>query len=229
LLKSNFFDSGQHKAREDVKTSSYSEMAPHLTTDMLWTEPRDMWFISIDAIWADFCTSQKIKCENTVEGGRKFGPTNTSTQPEVVMQPFIDSIPLQLWLYVEEEPVTCNMDLPKKKKKNIEAILYTDRLSNVQLSHPQYIYLMRIAEAISEMSLFLTIDTRKTFNFSMQDDSVNLIGCLPSIEVSFIMPTLPLSYELPRDNSSYLDLNEFPQGLETKRVFEFENMEKNEK
>lgn len=181
---------------------------------MLWTEPRDVWFINIDPVWADFCQEVKTKNENGLEGRRKFRSSTITSQVESVMHPFIDSVPVQMWVYVEQDKSDVIEKQPIKRKKSIQAILHVDRICNVQLTHSNYLSLMRFVESVSEISIFLTIDTRKTFKLSMLDDSVQIIGCLPRLEISFIMSLIPAIPNILRDDNSIFDLEStFPGPL----------------
>lgn len=169
---------------------------------MLWTEARDVWYISIDTIWADFVVvDPKQKGENgDTESKRRFrASTVTSQSSETLLLPFVDSVPVTLWLYVKEEPIDSEFSMGQRK--DIQAILRTDGMCNVQITHQQYLFLLRTIEAISEISLFLTIDTRKTYIVSRRDDSVELILCVPRIEISFILPHKE-TLDLPRETSS---------------------------
>lgn len=196
------------KVREGRRSSSHDGI--HLTTDMLWTESRDVWCITVDTVWADFCVEPKFKPEFDNGGGeqkRKFRTSTTTSQSDSSLLPFVDSLPLSLWLYSEEELIDPEFSLGTRK--DVKAILRTDGMCNIQLTHQQYLFLLRAAEAISEISLFLTIDTRKTYIVPRRDDSVHLIGCLPRLEISFILPCTENS-DIQRENSSLDDIGPSP-------------------
>lgn len=151
---------------------------------MLWTEARDVWSVTVDTVWADFCVEQKPNQAN--EPKRKFRSNTITSMSEASLIPFVDSIPVAVWLYIEEEPV--DREYSMGNRKDIKALLRVDGMCNVQMTHQQYLFILRAAEAISEISLFLTVDTRKTYIVPRRDDSVDVVGCLPRVELSLILP-----------------------------------------
>ena len=62
--------------------AKYAELWPIMRKDLLWTEAKDVWYVHLDPLWADF-----------------QGTPATGSRPI----PFIDALPASLWLYKQEE------------------------------------------------------------------------------------------------------------------------------
>ena len=62
--------------------AKYQELWPIMRKDLLWTESKDVWYVHLDPLWADF-----------------QGTPATASRPI----PFVDALPATLWLYKQEE------------------------------------------------------------------------------------------------------------------------------
>ena len=168
---------GQAVNNNDAK---YQELWPMMRKELLWTEAKDVWYVHVDPLWADF-----------------HGTPATGNRPI----PFIDAFPATLWLYKQEEPgsggvcgaaggqtgtsssqvptvkpITKPPPLPPRGKstnampiKNnksevniakMHLLLHITNLVSVQLNHYQFLFLMRLLETVSEITTFLTQDVR---------------------------------------------------------------------
>ena len=66
--------------------------------DLLWTEAKDVWFVSVDPLWADF-----------------EGTPATDLRPV----PFVDAFPLILWMYKDESDDPMPAKDPKCAKMHL--------------------------------------------------------------------------------------------------------------
>ena len=66
--------------------------------DLLWTEAKDVWFVTVDPLWADF-----------------EGTPATDSRPV----PFIDAFPLTLWMYKDESELPAPTKDPKTAKMHL--------------------------------------------------------------------------------------------------------------
>lgn len=179
---------------------------------MLWTEPRDIWFVRVDTFWADFCWTESVSSST---GSRKRGSVarfesiaseNGSVWGQSGVDqlgppsPFIDPVPLSGWIYV---PPPSNSPAAKQQGKDVpplSVLLTAQSMVNVQMTHYQYLFLMRMVEAFGELSLFLNLDTERVIGeLAAKAKELFLMLYIPRIEVSFLFPALPP--QLPRDNS----------------------------
>ena len=155
----------------------YQELWPVMKKDLLWTEAKDVWYVHVDPLWADF-----------------HGTPATGNRPI----PFIDAFPATLWLYKQEEsgssgpggqtgtstgskPISKPPPLPPRGKSTnalpinnkmnnkseivpniakMHLLLHITNLVSVQLNHYQFLFLMRLLETVSEITTFLTQDVR---------------------------------------------------------------------
>ena len=70
--------------------------------DLLWTESKDVWYVHLDPLWADFHGT----------------PAAAGSRPI----PFVDAFPASLWLYKQEENETEQNKpppLPKRTSKTL--------------------------------------------------------------------------------------------------------------
>src|SRR5690348_16332904 len=144
-----------------IKCSSFQEVAAELTKDTMWIEPRDVWYVSLDPFWADFRVETKKKPNpNEEKGIGKRKPlsrhaTNDNPSKSALIYPFVDAIAITAWLYLDK--VRNN----NAEQQNIHALVSSNGLCKVQLTHYQYLFIMRMAEAFGELSLFMTLDAEQ--------------------------------------------------------------------
>lgn len=167
---------------------------------MLWTDARDVWYISMDPFWAEFHIDIKKKPDSSQSannkrqsssGGKGFSRNATlddSCTKSAIIYPFIDSIPLTIWIYPTQENQEEGQSQSKEKKKKLQAIFSTSGICKVQLNHYQFLFLMRMAEALGELSLFITLDAKQIIGKEVLQNLVTFLGCLTSIEVTLLFP-----------------------------------------
>lgn len=178
-----------------TSTANYQDLWPVMKKELLWTEAKDVWYLHLDPLWADF-----------------HGTPATGTRPV----PFLDAFPVSLWLYKQEEDFGLPNNAPlfetvkpkeKKKKKEKPAIVteadhakmhllvQITNLVSVQLNHYQFLFLMRLLETVSEITTFLAQDVRHILGEA--DESSMALGLIaPQVDLSLLMPSISQS----RDN-----------------------------
>lgn len=72
---------------------------------------------------------------------------------------------------------------------DLHVIAHVSNLVSVQIDHYQYLFLLRLAEEITELSTFLTIDSKRILQIHSENKSI-VIGCVvPQVEVTMVMPS----------------------------------------
>ena len=76
-----------------------------------------------------------------------------------------------------------------EKSADLHVIAHFGNLVSVQLDHYQFLFLMRLAEEMNELTTFLTIDSKRIMQEKNPNQSV-IIGCvIPQVEVTLVMPS----------------------------------------
>lgn len=195
------------------KIESFQDLAS-LSKEMMWTEPRDIWYVSVDTFWADFCF-EAVSASVTSGSGKRRAPmarfesiasesggvwaTGDQFGPP---SPFIDPVPLSGWIYAPPPPTSGKQHEEDNSISNIplSVLLSAQSMVNVQMTHYQYLFLMRMVEAFGELSLFLNLDTERVIGeIAAKVKELFLMIHIPRIEVSFLFPALPA--QLARDAS----------------------------
>ena len=109
-----------------------------LSRELLWTEAKDVWCISLDPVWGDFLGARAVGTGKPV--------------------PFLDAVPVTVWVHTQMDP---NSTIKDTTNADIHALAHISNLVSVQLNHYQYLFLLRLAEDASEMVTFLSIDSSK--------------------------------------------------------------------
>lgn len=72
---------------------------------------------------------------------------------------------------------------------DLHVIAHVANLVSVQIDHYQYLFLLRLAEEITEMTTFLSMDAKRITNQETNEKSI-IIGCvIPQVEVTLVMPS----------------------------------------
>lgn len=72
---------------------------------------------------------------------------------------------------------------------DIHIIAHVSNLVSIQIDHYQYLFLLRLAEEMTEVSTFLTIDAKRILKENDESKSI-VIGCvIPQVEVTLVMPS----------------------------------------
>ncbi|XP_014283394.1 bridge-like lipid transfer protein family member 3B [Halyomorpha halys] len=100
---------------------------------------------------------------------------------------FLDTFPLKIWLH---------MDGPKN---DINALAYISNLISIQINHYQLLFLLRLADEMTELVTMLEMDAERI----KHEKSGNLVvgAVIPQVEVTLVMPS-----QTPGKESSGADL-----------------------
>lgn len=72
---------------------------------------------------------------------------------------------------------------------DLHIIAHVSNLVSVQFDHYQYLFLLRLLEEVSELSTFLTVDSKRILKEKDETKSI-VIGCVvPQVEVTLVMPS----------------------------------------
>ncbi len=157
--------------------------------DLLWTEAKDVWYLFLDPVWADF-----------------HGTPSADNRPV----PLVDAFPLNLWLYKEPD------DLPEEKRMaaqgdrppaKMHILGETGGLVSAQLNHYQLLFLLRAVETVSEITTFLTEDVKHILGEGAdgqeeEEDSIAVGVMAPQVDLSLLMPSVAQSKEFDGSSSS---------------------------
>lgn len=86
----------------------------------------------------------------------------------------------------DEATSALNLD---ERSADLHVIAHFGNLVSVQMDHYQFLFLMRLAEEMNELTTFLTMDNKRIMQERNPNQSV-IIGCvIPQVEVTMIMPS----------------------------------------
>lgn len=72
---------------------------------------------------------------------------------------------------------------------DLHIIVQVSNLVSVQIDHYQYLFLLRLAEEMTELTTFLTVDSKRILKENDENKSI-VIGCVvPQVEVTLVMPS----------------------------------------
>ncbi|XP_059079286.1 bridge-like lipid transfer protein family member 3B isoform X2 [Tigriopus californicus] len=146
--------------------------------DLLWTEAKDVWYLHLDPVWADF-----------------HGTPSSGSRPV----PLVDAFPITLWLYKkpdDEDDKAIRSDKSSNTNESPQADMYVigsiKSLISVQLNHYQLLFLLRTVEMISEITMFLAQDVHDILGEEEgQDDGSVVLGItIPQVDLSLLMPSI---------------------------------------
>lgn len=87
-----------------------------------------------------------------------------------------------------------NEGFPKKNEQDensadLHIIAHVANLVSVQIDHYQFLFLMRLAEELTELTTFLSIDSKRIMQENNPEASI-IVGCvIPQLEITMIMPS----------------------------------------
>ncbi|XP_055541328.1 bridge-like lipid transfer protein family member 3A isoform X2 [Wyeomyia smithii] len=100
----------------------------------------------------------------------KKKPADVNNRPTVPCQP-VDS----------EAEATVSADL--------HVIAHVSNLVSIQIDHYQYLFLLRLAEELTELATFLSLDSKRILQAANVEKSI-IVGCvIPQVEISLVMPS----------------------------------------
>uniref|UniRef100_A0A1Q3F3C1 Uncharacterized protein n=1 Tax=Culex tarsalis TaxID=7177 RepID=A0A1Q3F3C1_CULTA len=72
---------------------------------------------------------------------------------------------------------------------DLHIIAHVSNLVSVQIDHYQYLFLLRLAEELTELATFLSLDSKRILQAANVEKSI-IVGCvIPQVEVSLVMPS----------------------------------------
>jgi len=167
-----------------VRDQPTPNMSPSLAfkRDLLWTEARDVWHCAVSSVWAEFT----VPC--------------SPNRPI----PLLDATPLSAWVYAKPEKGAqpkVDKDRPSRKlltqfygsqeksqeEVGIHVLALASQLVSLQLDHYQLVFLLRLAESLSEMGAFLSSDSVRIVD-PMVPPGMVIGAVLPQLDVSVILP-----------------------------------------
>ncbi|CAG9864349.1 unnamed protein product [Phyllotreta striolata] len=160
-------------APESIDASVTDDWMAQFTREMLWTDAKDVWCISLDPVWADFNGTRAIGMAKSV--------------------PFLDTLPVTLWLHTHMDP-NSTIKQPKSDEEeapsyaDIHALVYITNLVSVQINHYQYLFLLRLAEDAALLATYLSIDAERILQVE-SNSSIAMGVIVPQLEVTFVMPS----------------------------------------
>ncbi|XP_055295755.1 bridge-like lipid transfer protein family member 3B isoform X2 [Sitodiplosis mosellana] len=72
---------------------------------------------------------------------------------------------------------------------DLHIIAHVSNLISVQVDHYQYLFLLRIAEEFTELSTFLTVDSKRILKEEDESKSIVIACVIPQVEVTLVMPS----------------------------------------
>ncbi|XP_058062707.1 bridge-like lipid transfer protein family member 3B [Anopheles bellator] len=80
-------------------------------------------------------------------------------------------------------------DADGNKTADLHVIAHVSNLVSVQIDHYQYLFLLRLAEELTELATFLSLDSQRILQAANKEKSI-IVGCvIPQVEVSLVMPS----------------------------------------
>ncbi|XP_051166558.1 UHRF1-binding protein 1-like isoform X3 [Leptopilina boulardi] len=163
---------------DNFSSNSVNEMVRQLKRELLWMEAKDVWCCNFEPVWGDFF------------GARAVGQNRPV--------PFLDAFPLTLWIHMKTEDTTSenttssssssSSSSSKIPSADIHGLAYISNLISVQINHYQFLFLLRLSEAVTEMATYLNVDSNKILKVE-RGSSIVIGALIPQIEVTFIMPS----------------------------------------
>ena len=150
----------------DFSSNSVNEMIHQLNRELLWTEAKDVWCCNFEPVWGDFF------------GARAVGQNRPV--------PFLDAFPLTLWVHMNsgDNPENASASSPSSSA-DIHGLAYISNLVSVQINHYQFLFLLRLAEIVSEMATYLAVDSNKILK--VESGGSLVIGALiPQVVLIFM-------------------------------------------
>ncbi|XP_065072642.1 bridge-like lipid transfer protein family member 3B isoform X2 [Ochlerotatus camptorhynchus] len=88
---------------------------------------------------------------------------------------------------VPQNPVDSSTDAAKTA--DLHVIAHVSNLVSVQIDHYQYLFVLRLAEDLTELATFLSLDSKRILQAANVESSI-IVGCvIPQVEVSLVMPS----------------------------------------
>ncbi|XP_055684549.1 bridge-like lipid transfer protein family member 3B isoform X2 [Lutzomyia longipalpis] len=76
-----------------------------------------------------------------------------------------------------------------EKSADLHVIAHVSNLVSLQIDHYQFLFILRLAEDLTELSTFLSLDTKRIMAEKATTNSI-IVGCvIPQVEVTLVMPS----------------------------------------
>uniref|UniRef100_A0A6B2EHQ2 Uncharacterized protein n=1 Tax=Phlebotomus kandelakii TaxID=1109342 RepID=A0A6B2EHQ2_9DIPT len=76
-----------------------------------------------------------------------------------------------------------------EKSADLHVIAHVSNLVSLQIDHYQFLFILRLAEELTELSTFLSLDTKRIMAEKATSNSI-IVGCVvPQVEVTLVMPS----------------------------------------
>lgn len=169
---------------EVLDTTNINVLMQQLHRELLWTEAKDVWCISLDPVWGDFLGARSVGVSKPV--------------------PFLDTVPVTIWLHSQLDPnSTLKTNNDHTSTADIHALTQISNLVSIQINHYQYLFLLRLAEELAELATFVSLDSNRIIKVE-SSGSLVVGALLPQVEVTFVMPS-----QCPGKESSGADAESF--------------------
>ncbi|XP_063237509.1 bridge-like lipid transfer protein family member 3A isoform X2 [Bacillus rossius redtenbacheri] len=149
-----------------ITASTVAELHSQMQRSLLWVDSRDVWSVSLEPVWGDFMGAPAVGAGTPV--------------------PFLDAFPLTLWAHVNL-PSSAG-SVPGDGRADVHVLAHVSTLVSVQLNHYQYLFLLRLADDLTELTTFLTLDSDRILRRE-GGGSLVLGALLPQVEVTLVMPS----------------------------------------
>lgn len=207
-----------HIAATDMTTSVQPDSPSSLFTlnqlsrYALWNDTRDVWCIKIDPVWIEFLGIRSIGASRTIPfmdavpitlwiHGKSEIDNTIEEKLEQQQNPFEIQVKKrnEMILSVQSlnqmtDGITASPHIPIRqnieddKSGDLHVIAYFENLVSIQIDHYQFLFLMRLAEELNELTTFLSIDSKRIMAESPNKSVI--IGCvIPQVEVTLVMPS----------------------------------------
>ncbi|XP_025411987.1 UHRF1-binding protein 1-like isoform X4 [Sipha flava] len=148
----------------NIIVSTLEEFMKELNQELLWIEARDIWCIRLDPVWGDF-----------------YGARAAGSAPV----PFLEAFPLTLW--VQTPTLTPKSEAFNRNLKygDMTVLCHVPNLISIQINHFQYLFLLRVADAVDELATYVVADQHSILG-NKQSGSFVFAGLFAQIEVTFV-------------------------------------------
>ncbi|KAF2352371.1 hypothetical protein FHG87_016871, partial [Trinorchestia longiramus] len=204
-----------------ASTSVY-EMMSSLSRESLWSEARDLLFLHCEPVWVEFTGTPSFR-HRPLPFVDAFP---LSVWIHLKMPGIKDGVPIQPGVVDEYSPTGDAGSLPclekvvpsaaaevsvssastrlkreksiGKKEAGLNVLVHCHSLISCQINHFQLLFLMRQLDMLTELSAFLTSDSRIIYNKAAKhkawahsiDDSLIISAIVPQVDLTFVIPPL---------------------------------------
>lgn len=149
---------------DNITVFSLEEFTKELSQELLWIEAKDIWCVRLDPVWGDFY------------GARAVGSTPV---------PFLEAFPLTLW--VQPPTLTQKSEVYNRSLKygDMTVLCHVPNLISIQINHFQYLFLLRVADAVDELATYIVADQHSIVG-SKKSGSFVFAALYAQVEITFV-------------------------------------------